>query len=254
VVDPFGNNGLGAAGNAIIKDKRLDNLIAYISPNWGGFSFVTGYTNSYSGNESNDNEDGGFDLGNTRVLAFAPSYTNGGLFVGLNYHQAKFNEPDPTLEIDHLRVYEAYAAYDFGQVKIGALYGHRTTAIGQDGIDDIKLRQFLLGATWKISPNDALLVSYSNRRVEIDSDLGLQDSRLGQWAIGYDHNLSKRTAVYARYARQYQNRAQRDLSSGVTGNGLLGVAGYAGGDVSSDSGFGGDGYRQGFAVGIRHDF
>jgi predicted porin len=251
VVDPFGNNGIGAGGNALVKDKRLDNLVAYISPTWGGFSFVTGYTNSYSGNESNENKvDGQFGTHNTRVLAFAPSYTNGGLFVGLNYHQAKFNDSNPTFDIEHLRVYEGYAAYDFGPVKLGALYGHRTTSIGLDGVDDIKLRQFLVGATWKITSNDALLVSYSNRRVEVDDAVG-HDSRLGQWAIGYDHNLSKRTAVYARYARQYQNRAQRELPED---NGLFGVAGYAGASVSGDADFGGSGYRQGFAVGIRHDF
>ncbi|MDR1062927.1 MAG: porin [Azoarcus sp.] len=250
-VDPFGNNGLGAGGNALVKDKRLDNLIAYISPTWGGFSFVAGYTNSYAGNESNENKDSGYDLGNTRVWAFAPSYTNGGLFVGLNYHQAKFNEPNATLDIEHLRVYEAYAAYDFGPVKVGALLGQRRTAVGAHGVDDVKLTQWLLGATWKITANDSLLVSYTNRRVKVDDSFG-KDSRLGQWALGYDHALSKRTALYARYAVQQQNNGQKENT--FPAGSLQGIAGYRQAGVTSDADFGGEGYRQGFAVGIRHDF
>ncbi|MDR1228920.1 MAG: porin [Azoarcus sp.] len=254
-VDPFENNGLGAAGNALVKDKRLSNLVAYISPSWGGFSFIAAYTNSYEGNESNENKDGTHGLQDTRVWALAPSYTNGGLFLGLNYHQAKFNESNAPFDIEHLRVYEAYAAYDFGPVKVGALYGQRNTAIGQSGIDDIKLSQWLIGATWKITANDSLLVSYTNRRVKVDDAVG-DDTRLGQWALGYNHALSKRTALYARYAIQQQNRAQRDVigeGHPVLGD-LGGVAGYGPASVTADAGFGGTGYRQGFGIGVRHDF
>ncbi|MDR2092679.1 MAG: porin [Azoarcus sp.] len=258
-VDPFANNGLGAAGNALVKDKRLSNLVAYISPTWGGFSFITAYTNSYNANESNENKGTGYDLDDTRVWAFSPSYTNGGLFLAANYHQAKFNEPNPTYEIEHLRVYEAYASYDFGPVKLGALYGQRKTSIGLNNVDDIKLKQWLVGATWKITANDSLLVSYANRRVEIDEEaLKRSDTRLGQWAIGYDHALSKRTTLYARYAQQYQNRAQKEdtvFSDDQKPTGaLLGIAGYGATGVSTDAQFGGSGYRQGFGIGIRHDF
>jgi predicted porin len=180
--------------------------------------------------------------------------------LAANYHQAKFNEP--VAPVAHLRVYEAYAAYDFGPVKLGALYGRRVTKLANDlkAADDIELDQWLVGATWKITSSDSLLVSYANRRVDIDARNipSARDTRLGQLAIGYDHALSKRTVLYARYAHQYQNRAQKnELPDGLSNyEGLLGIAGYTPGNahVTSNAGFGGEGYRQGFAVGVRHDF
>ncbi|MDR3086967.1 MAG: porin [Azoarcus sp.] len=248
-IDPFGKNGLGNAGNVLAQDKRLSNLLAYISPNWGGFSFIAGYTGSYAGNEPNENRTGTPALENVRVLAFAPSFTSGGLFLGLNYHQAKFNNEDPFLGlVEHLRVYEGYAAYDFGPVKIGGLLGRRITSL--EGADDVKVTQWLVGATWKITSADALLFSYAHRKAEA---LNLDDTKLGQWAVGYQHALSKRTALYAQYAYQNQNSAQKAAGAGPLGLGS--VLGYGAADLTSDGNFGsGTGYRQGVAVGFRHDF
>ena len=54
--DPFYNDNIGQVGNVIIKDTRLDNLVAYVSPElFGGFTFIAGYTASYGGNESKGN-------------------------------------------------------------------------------------------------------------------------------------------------------------------------------------------------------
>jgi predicted porin len=274
-VDPFGKNGFGASNNVLTQDARLSNLVAYISPSWGGFSFITGFTNSYDGNESNENKGalGDYNQQDTRVWAFSPSYTNGGLFVGFNYHQAHFNETtdEKSFDFKHLRVYEGYVSYDFGPVKLGAIYGQRNTKLGDIphpaptfagqtyDLDDIKVRQWLIGATWKITGVDRLLVSYAKRNVKVDDALG-DDSRLGQWALGYEHSLSKRTVLYAHYAHQSQNRAQRrdtskaylDYYSGASG--LAGIAGYDPAGVSKAALSGGSGYRQGFAVGVRHDF
>ena len=256
-VDPFAANGIGSSANVLIKDTRLNNLVAYISPNWGGFSFITAYTNSYGGDESNNNHgaQGNLDLVDTRVIAFAPSFATGGLFVGANYHQAKFNEPNGTDTAEHLRVLEGYVSYDFGPVKIGGLYGRRGTK-DVATVDDIKVSQWLVGATFKITASDAILASYNRRAVKVgDLDrVGLDDLRVGQFALGYEHNLSKRTALYAQWATQTQNSAQKELpGAGVLGD-LGDVVGYNSRDVSRQEGVGGSGYRQGFAVGIRHDF
>jgi predicted porin len=253
-IDPFGKNGISSAGNVLAQDKRLSNLIAYISPSWGGFSFITAFTNSYDGNESNENKGGlhNYNLQDTRVWAFAPSYTNGGLFVGFNYHQAHFNEmtDGAILDFKHLRVYEGYASYDFGPVKLGALYGQRNTKFGEHDVDDTKVKQWLIGATWKITGVDRLLVSYARRHVEIDGDVFGDDAKLGQWALGYEHSLSKRTVLYAHYAHQTQNKGQRR----DTGGAIQDVMGYSQSGVGADAGGTGSGYRQGIAVGLRHDF
>ena len=255
-VDPFGKNGLGAANNVLAQDARLSNLFAYISPSWGGFSFITGFTNSYDGNESNENKGANYDLQDSRVWAFSPSYTNGGLFVGFNYHQAHFNESTGAASLDfkHLRVYEGYLSYDFGPVKLGALYGQRNTKFGEVGNDDVsdaKVKQWLIGATWKITGVDKLLVSYARRHADVDSDYFGDDAKLSQWALGYEHSLSKRTVLYAHYAHQTQNKGQRrDTTAGLFDT----VVGYDAAGVSKAASSGGSGYRQGVAVGVRHDF
>ncbi|MDR0701801.1 MAG: porin [Azoarcus sp.] len=266
-VDPFSANGVGSSANVLVKDQRLSNLVAYISPSWGGFSFITAYTNSYEADESVDNKSLSLlNLRDTRVIAFAPSFTVNGLFVGLNYHQAKFNMQNTGVE--HLRVTEGYVSYDFGPVKVGALYGQRKTALNDDpaattttGLNadtDLKLTQWLVGATWKISANDSLLVSYVGRKFDFGDLAGgdLADAKVGQWAIGYEHALSKRTALYAHYAAQHQNSNQRvaGYDGGGTLEAALGVAGWRASGVGLSNIGGTTGYRQGVGIGLRHDF
>ncbi|MDR0717447.1 MAG: porin [Azoarcus sp.] len=246
-VDPFGKNGLGSAKNVIAGDDRLDNLLAYISPNWGGFSFVAGGTMAYQGNEPLENDNGNLDLNNVRVWAIAPSFTTGPVFAAVNYHVAHVNASSP---VDSLKVFDLFFSYDFGAVKLGALYGQRKTDLGDE---DIKVKQWLLGATVPIGASDKILFSYTNRKTEGLSAIDIDgNARVGQWAVGYEHSLSKRTALYAQYAQQYQNNVQKGL-----GNDLLNqVSGARASSVGySNLGYGASaGYRQGVAVGLRHDF
>ena len=254
-VDPFGNNGLGSAKNVIAVDDRLDNLVAYISPSWGGFSFIAGWTWGYQGDEwlENSSEDWGStttELDTTRVWAIAPSYTLGGLFVGANYHKATTRDDGP---VDSISAADLFVSYDFGPVKLGASYGQRKTEINVGGIDDIKIKQYLIGATWKISSNDSLRLSYTHRKAEDLEIFGLSDAKLGQWAIGYEHALSKRTALYAQYAHQNQNSAQKRLGYSlyeVASGARASDVGYTYSSASATT----DGYRSGIAVGLRHDF
>jgi predicted porin len=245
-VDPFGKNGLGSAGNVLVQDKRLSNLVAYISPSWGGFSFITAWTNSYSGNEGTDNKGQAALTDDVRVWALSPSFTYGGLFIGLNYHQAHFN--DPGMGVKYLRAEDAFVAYDFGPVKLGVTYGQRKTKLNAGG--EYKVSQGLVGLTIKASANDKVLVSWAGRKAEAP---GASDAKVNQVALGYEHALSKRTTLYVQYAKQIQNSAQKSLPYG----GVNQVVGYVGTSVDADGGFNppsGNGYRQGAAVGFRHDF
>jgi predicted porin len=246
-VDPFGKNGLGSAQNVLVQDRRLDNLLAYISPTWGGFSFVAGWTNSYGGDESDGNSSTKYwQNDDLRVWAFAPSYTIGGLFVAGNFHQARGHRALGLAIDPEIKVNEGYASYDFGPVKLGGYYGQRKITTDLDG--DIKVRQWLVGATFPITANDKLLVSYSSRQTK-DKILNDEKLKVGQWALGYEHALSKRTALYAQVAGQNQNKAQRELGdSGLDGSIGLQAAGVG---TTYGSGYG---YRRGVAVGLRHDF
>jgi len=248
-VDPFGKNGIAGLNNSLVQDTRLDNLGAYISPNWGGFSFVAGYTLNGFGNEALENQ------GDIRVWALAPSFTWNKLFVAGNYHTAKVNGAHKgDFNKSVLNVAELYGSYDFGIVKVGSLIGRRTTkkAIGELGggsawDKDSKLTQFMLGATFNVSPKDKIMTSWTRATENRVNDNPRR--KLSQFALGYEHALSKRTAVYALAAFQSQNKAFKDAESfwsfgsnvGSVGNPALGY----GGNMM---------YRRGVGAGMRHDF
>jgi predicted porin len=249
-VDPFDKEGLGSSGNVLMQDVRLNNLVAYVSPNWGGFSFIAGWTWNGLAQENLEND------GDARIWAIAPSFTWNKLFVGANYHTARIHNAHAS-NVKALNVYDLYTSYDFGFVKLGATIGRRTTRKEVFGWDkDAKLTQWMLGATFRLTPNDSILTSYS--RAAENKVWNGQDGRprIGQWAIGYEHALSKRTVLYSQFAAQSHNRQFKNggFHSLVT-DGLVGSV--AASNLEHSHGQqqrGNEYYRRGFTVGFRHDF
>ncbi|MDR2208151.1 MAG: porin [Azoarcus sp.] len=236
-VDPFGKNGIGGLNNSLVQDTRLSNLAAYISPSWGGFSFIAGYTFGGTANENVEND------GDARVWAIAPSFTWNNLFVGANYHAVKANSAHGS-NTKLWNVLEAYASYDFGFVKLGGLVGRRT-APDVVGDRDGKIMQYMLGATFKITDNDKVMASYTYAKE--NSIAGSDRTKLSQWAIGYEHALSKRTALYAIGAFQSWN----DDADAAFWRGNAGAGGVGNASLGYDNAAL---YKRGLGVGIRHDF
>lgn len=281
-VDPFAKNGLGSAGNVLIQERRLNNLAAYISPTWSGFNFIAAYTfngtSAYGFGETttdvtlpvdggngtvtipvfNGNNEAFQNHGDIQAWAIAPSFTWGNLFVAANYHQATINQTLPgTSDVDALQAYDLYGSYDFGFVKLGATIGQRITdrealrvVTGNPLVDeDSKVTQWMIGATFKVTPNDSILASYSQAS-ENDWNNDGAEGKLRQFAIGYEHALSKRTTLYAQAAWMKTN----DDYENVGFQGALVTDGPVGGVASTYLGGDGQDYRRGFAVGFRHDF
>jgi len=250
-VDPFGKNGLGSAGNVLVQDRRLDNLAAYISPNFSGFSFIVGYTFNGFGDENLENNK------DTRVWAIAPSFTWNKLFVGGNYHNARVmrDKDSGAKSVSALNVWDLYASYDFGIVKLGSTIGRRTTKKAViSGFDpkDSKITQWMIGATFKLTPNDSILASYSRASENKVYDSYNRDDgrpRISQWAIGYEHALSKRTVLYSQFSTISRNNTWKDTRqfAGLITDGPVGSVGDSNLRTYGD-------YRRGFTVGFRHDF
>ncbi|PTD95499.1 porin [Pseudothauera lacus] len=197
-VDPFGNGTVGAVngargiyslgahravGTANGNIDRLENLVAYISPNFGGFTVTAGYT--FNGLD----DEGAKNTGNAKIWAISPVYNNGPLMVGANYHRIKIDAPaGPTNT-----VWDLAASYDFGVLKLGAAYGQSKLT------STPKEKQWMIGATVPVSEAGSVLVSYARNKFD--------DAKQNKWALGYTHSLSKRTNVYAAYARLSGNTA-----------------------------------------------
>lgn len=179
--DPFGTGTVGNGSNIYgedgLPDYRLDNLIAYVSPSFGGFNVIAGYTFQAAGDETGQD-------GDLRVFAINPNYKAGALAVSFNYHQI-----DPKGGDDEITVWDLAASYDFGMFKLQGMGGKAELDNALD------VTRYMIGGSVKVSDAGSVIASYaSTENDEID------DSRASQFAIGYDHKLSKRTNVYATYA------------------------------------------------------
>ena len=218
-VDPFGTGTAGQVNNLYVNDTRLSNTIAYITPNFSGITVTAAYSAQADGikQENADN------TGDLQAWAISPVYSNGPLMVGLNYHQIQANDvtPDPKT-----KVWDIGGTYDFGMVKVAAMYGNRDTDSAQES--DF----WMLGATVPVGAAGKVLLSYTSAETNVVGAAADRESE--QWAIGYTHDLSKRTNLYAAYA-DIDNENGASASVGDASNGGLG-------------------YQQGLTIGVRHMF
>jgi len=255
VFDPFGTNGSGtnvistvgaSTGIGNGNYTRASNMVAYfLPPNLGGFygqvqyslnenvrsTDVTGTTSSSSAG---------------RYLGGRFGYANGPLDIALAAGQNV--AVDTTALTRKVQTVNLGASYDFGPVK---LFGELSNVqnkfdTGLSNTHD-SYKGYLIGASVPVGPG-LIRASYSAVRYN-EGATGLygEDPRVNKLALGYVHNLSKRTALYATIAR-VSNRNDAAYTGSLTaasttGYGTTGV-GYTGLPKSST----------GYDFGIRHAF
>lgn len=240
-VDPFASGTVGQYNNVYLTEYRWDNQISYTTPSWGGLSVFAGYTLDVDGDESAANRGSG-NIGDVRGWAIVPQYRSGAVVVGVNIQELRARAAG-LRDGDRIRVYDLAGTYDLEVVKIAAMYGVRradrvdfspdTGALG--GEDS---RQWMLGVTVPAGAAGKVLASYTRRVTEVAGGGG--DARASQWALGYEHYLSRRTHLYAVYADIDNNRLAEASAT------LFGAVG--------DASNGGNGYQRGVSLGIRHTF
>jgi predicted porin len=218
VFDPFGTNGVGAAqtNNSIITgatSTRASNTVGYFLPvNLGGF--YGQYQHYFGENPSGQPNDGtgdGFRLG----------WANGPINVALAMSETK-NTPHK------IKQNNVGAQWDFGILKLMGHYSWDTGVVGT--VDNVDAQGWLLGGLFPIGAGQIRL-AYSEYKVKLGSS-----PKSAKWALGYVHDLSKRTALYATYANvTNKNGANANVASG---------AGNPGVNQSSS----------GWDLGLRHSF
>jgi predicted porin len=239
-IDPFGAGGEGNSGNLMAftgSNGRSNNSILYVSPSFSGFSGELLYS---FGEVAGDSKLG-------RVINGAVQYANGPLMV-----RAALQRQNAATQATDVTKNAIFAgSYDFNIVKLSAAYATVKSPSGQIFTGEfIKLgpsyrsaatisafpaskttdaRDFIIGATIPLGVNRVQL-SYIDRK---DKTAAAQDAQ--QMAIGYEYNVSKRTALYAQFSRMKNEKG----------------AGYTVGNAGDLNGGSGD---KGYAVGVRHTF
>lgn len=225
-VHPFGTNGVGNAGQLFYPvaaggttartNVRASNAINYFTPEMGGFSanimYGTGEqaSNAVDSAGRNTSKDGNYFGGR---LAFR----NGPLTIA--YATGKTN----------------YATGDYTQSNLGVVYqlgaARLSYLMGENKVGVTKTKVNMLGVQYKVSAAGEIRASYTDLKAT-----GVANDAT-QVAVGYLHNLSKRTALYTNYSIVDNKGTGKQFSVG-------------GGFAPSAAG----GNSSGFEVGVRHTF
>jgi len=217
VFDPFGTNGVGTTQtlNSIITGVtavRASNTIGYFLPrNLGGFygqvQYYMGENQRNNAPTEDDGTGGGLRLG----------WANGPVNVAIALSQTDY-------AAGKVRQNNIGGQWDFGMAK---LMGHYSW----DEAGTVDAKGWLIGALFPIGAGE-IRASYSTYKVDLGTD-----PRTDKLALGYVHNLSKRTAIYTTvaFAKNKGGAAQ-----------ALGGSAFGANVVNENS--------SGFDLGVRHTF
>jgi len=213
------NGADGAGANA--WEERFRNGIRYDTPSFAGFSGAVHYsTQANSAAAANNNDREAYSLG--------ANYSNGPLFAGIAYQK---NNVTASTDETALRL---GVGFNMGDLKLTALYHD---ASDQGGVNNADRKVWGLGAGYKLG-NGMIKGQY----YKADDSDALADSGADLYAVGYDYNLSKRTMVYAAYAKAKNDTNAVFRMSGGGGHGDSLKPAAAGSDPS------------GFSLGVTHKF
>ena len=215
---------------------RASNSIRYDSPNFSGFSLAamyglgdTGLGNVSTGTALAAPLVGTNPMNLGRQAGFNVMYNNGPLMLGAGYNKLYLSAITPVLNsFDDQKTTSLTGSYDFKVVAINA--GWQENKVSSNLQDRTVWN---VGATVPVFGADSVKLSYSDRH---DKLVNSADSKLT--ALGYVHPMSKRTTLYATYAKMSNdNNAAQGFIFGAPGVSL-------GGGYSPD----------GFQLGLSHNF
>ncbi len=181
-----------------VQDDSWSNTVGYVSPNLSGLTLSVQHsakegtkptaTTSYNGG----------------ATAVAANYAVGALAVSAVYGDVRTTQGE-TLSDERSRGWLLGASYDFGVAKAFAQYGQSKSEDKVAESDSPKF--FQIGAVVPVTAAGAVHVSYGQAK-----DDGWKDQ---SFTVAYNHNLSKRTGVYAavNYAKE---KVGTDSDSGTS--------------------------------------
>lgn len=238
--DPFGTNGVGSSIVNVAHSSSTDtnyvrssNSVGYfLPPNLGGF-----YGQVMYGFDENVSNNTGFQSQAGRYVGGRFGYANGPLDIAFAYGQNK--AVDTATTETKFKTANLGASYDLGVVKLfGELSQVRADTETALASTSPKINGWLLGAT---APVGAGLIRASVGQARYSLDGGGDDPRATKFALGYVHNLSKRTALYATVA----HTSNKDGAALLTSTGGLTGVSFVTGEAKSSNGY---------EFGLRHSF
>jgi len=264
--DPFGGltvaagmgtvSGLRTVGT--VNLLRSSNSIGYTLPgNLGGFFGQVQY--AFGENASNASVGGASTKKDGNYAGIRLGYAQGPLNVAVGYGRFKAttgnagysNGPALAgplvagLSNDRTEA-QIGGTYDFGVAKLWATYSRMeqdNAGLRAGAVNNLTTKAYLLGVTAPVGPG-LIRASYS-----VATDSELRDDKGKKFGIGYQYNLSKRTALFATVARVKNSGGATyttsTLPSDATQRAVVGVgSGVTAPNTSAT----------GYDIGLRHSF
>lgn len=222
---PFGTNGVGnagqmyyqvnAGGTSVRTNVRASNSISYFTPSGlGGF---TGHVMYAMGEQASNAVAGKLSIKDDgNYLGARIAYTSGPLYVSFASGKTNYATGDYTQT-------NLAANYQFGPAKLMYLWGENKVGV-------TKTTANMVGTRWTVGSGE---VRFAYTALTADGVANDAD----QWAVGYVHNLSKRTALYANISQVDNKGTGKQFTVG-------------GGNNVTDAG----GSSSGAEFGVRHSF
>lgn len=173
--------------SADFADRRADGTLVYISPSFSGLTVAGAIIPG-----ENSEADGLAD-----AYSLAGMYSNAGLYLAAAYEAGDeaidaLGGPTPvTGDASDLAQWRVGGGYDFGQFKVAAVYeNEEIDAVGGGTLSEIDRWNISGAAKLGMGEVKATYFTWEN-------DTNSRENT--GFTIGYDHNFSKRTQLYALY-------------------------------------------------------
>ena len=256
--DSMGDNralmggGVKGKNSALQFDGRPTDVIMYTSPNWNGATLLASYVAGAEAASAAANIKG-------QTWSLAGMYDSGPLFASLAYQAndvgsaatgtnaggvvagtAGVKESAWKMGLGYkLEAFEAGLAYEKTSDNFNTAGSMQACTSGSTATDCYGHNAWYLSGKYKLA-SGAVKLAYAKA-----GDLGNKlSSGASQWVAGYDHNLSKRTTLYAIYTKLTNN--------------INASYGIAAGDAGINTGFvnalGNDADPSAFSLGMKHTF
>ena len=268
IFDPFGTNGVGTnavstSGGGTLLGRafgladngnyvRSSNSVGYFLPaNLGGFygQFMYGLPERVEFDPATATPDTTALTFDGRYVGGRVGYANGPLDIAIAYGENVITRNFNGGGRAESKIGNFGASWDFGFMKLMGEYNQTDVnsdvllpATGTRPIVDASSQGYLIGATFPIGPG-LIRTSYSYTDFDLGNNVG-EDPEAQKFAIGYVHNLSKRTALYAT-AAYVKNKNNNQSAAGAA------LSVVTGGPTA---GLGAIEKSYGYDFGIRHAF
>lgn len=204
-------------GTAIAGGTRTANIIHYTTPNWSGFTGIIAYSSNPIAQDGDVGNGANNNIRRGNAWHLNPDYSAANWQVGYSYWRSK---PDagmatgiPTSATQFAaadqRSHRIYGNYTFGfGLKIGIAWDNsklecnNSGAVNCDGTTLSKRTAWSIPARYEFGGKHTIVGHYTWAKDDSASWLnGNNSTGANMWAIGYNYDISKRTAVGLTYAR-----------------------------------------------------